>query len=82
LRWEDITDVPRESVDAFATSNLVRATVTGDQRVYQLFPQGDTGEKRWIKTGEAFERMGFDWDAVYTINEVDRDSYTEGDPIE
>ncbi|MDX1535968.1 MAG: S8 family serine peptidase [Candidatus Spechtbacterales bacterium] len=82
LRWEDIMDLEKEVVDSFETSNLVRATVAGDPRVYQLFPQGDTGEKRWVKTAEAFDRMGFDWDAIYTINEVDRDSYIEGSSIE
>ncbi|MEX2144799.1 MAG: hypothetical protein WD712_00240 [Candidatus Spechtbacterales bacterium] len=82
LRWEDVMDLDQVVVDSFATSDLVRATVAGDPRVYQLYPQGDTGEKRWITTGEAFERLGHDWDAVYTINETDRDAYAEGTVIE
>lgn len=82
LRWQDVKDVDQSIVDAFTTSDMVRATVAGDPRVYRLFPDGDTGTKRWIKTAEAFNRLGHDWDAIYTINETDRDAYVEGATIE
>lgn len=80
LRWEDVMDVDRSVVDSFITSNLVRAA--GDERVYQLFPEGDTGQRRWVRTAEVFVRLGLDWNAVYEINAVDRDSYIEGSPFE
>lgn len=76
LKWEDVLDIDKSTVDSFTTSELVRAV--NDTKVYKLFPQGDTGEKRWIKTSEAFIANGFDWDAVYEINEFDRDSYETG----
>lgn len=82
LRWGDVKDVNQSIVDAFTTSDMVRATVAGDPRVYRLFPDGDTGTKKWIKTAEAFNRLGYDWDAIYTINETDRDAYVEGTTIE
>lgn len=78
LRWEDIMDVDNSVIDSFITSELVRATVAGDPRVYKLYPSGDTGEKRWIRTAYVFNNMGYDWDAIYTINETDRDSYLDG----
>jgi len=80
LHWSDIKEVDQSVVDSFDTSNLVRAV--NDPKVYHLFSSGDTGEKRWIKTQEAFTRLGFDWDSVYQINAVDRDSYITGEPIE
>jgi len=78
LRWEDVIEVDQATLDSFIVSDLVRAE--GDPKVYRLFPQGDTGIKRWITTAEVFSTQGFDWDAIYTINTVDRDSYTEGTP--
>jgi len=80
LRWGDVKDVAQSVVDSFTTSELVRAV--GDPKVYKLYPAGDTGQKRWIKTAAGFNRMGFDWDAVYEINTVDRNSYTTGIVIE
>jgi len=82
LKWKNIMDVDKSIADSFTTSDLVRATVAGDPRVYKLYPSGDVGEKRWIKTAETFNALGYDWDAIYTINETDRDSYSEGTPIE
>jgi len=80
LKWTDVMDVEKSVVDAYTTSELVRAV--GDPKVYKLYPAGDTGQKRWIKTAAGFNRMGFDWDAVYEINAVDRNSYTTGIVIE
>lgn len=80
LRWGDVIDVDQSVLNSFTTSELVKAV--GDEKVYKLYPMGDTGEKRWVKTGGAFTRMGFDWDAIYEINQFDRDSYITGTPLE
>jgi len=80
LKWSDIKNIDKSVIDLFTTSELVRAV--GDPKVYKLYPSGDTGEKRWIKTAGTFNNMGFDWDAIYEINQVDRDSYIEGVVIE
>lgn len=79
LFWEDIKDVDPLIVDSFIESTLIKAI--GDTRVYKLYPTGDTGEKRLIETMEIFDAWGFDWDAVYTINEFDRDAYIIGEPL-
>ncbi len=80
LKWSDVRDVEQSVVSAFTTSELVRAV--GDEKVYKLYPSGDSGQKRWIKTAEAFLQMGFDWDAIYEINSFDRDSYVTGSDLE
>ncbi len=80
LKWGDVQDIEKSVVDSFTTSELVRAV--NDTKVYKLYPAGDTGEKRWVKTAEGFNRMGYDWDAIYEINAVDRNSYVTGANIE
>lgn len=77
LKWENIVEVEPSLLDEFTISDLVRAE--GDAKVYRLSPQGDTGTKRWIPTAERFLQEGFDWDAVYTINAIDRDAYVMGE---
>jgi hypothetical protein len=80
LKWGDIKDVDKSVVDSYTTSELVRAV--GDPKVYKLYPSGDTGQKRWIATADAFNRLGFDWNSIYEINQVDRNSYIDGASIE
>lgn len=84
LRWGDVIEVTQDTIEAYITSNLVRATVAGDPQVFLLYPEaisldgkskGDNGLKRWVKNEAAFNSLKLDWDAIYTINEVDRDSY-------
>ncbi|MDD2730653.1 MAG: right-handed parallel beta-helix repeat-containing protein [Candidatus Portnoybacteria bacterium] len=80
LRWEDIVEVEQSVLDSFTTSDLVRAA--GDTQVYKLTPAGDTGAKQWIRTENAFRNRNYDWDAIYEINSVDRNSYTTGTELE
>jgi len=80
LKWSDVRDIDQSVVNAFTTSELVRAV--GDEKVYKLYPAGDTGQKRWIKTAGVFSSMGFDSDAIYEINAFDRDSYVTGSDLE
>jgi len=80
LKWSDIRDIDSSVVNAFTTSELVRAV--GDDKVYKLYPAGDSGQKRWIKTASVFSIMGFDADSIYEINSFDRDSYVTGSHLE
>jgi|GEM_PF-2895349 len=80
LKWSDIRDIDSSIVNAFTTSELVRAV--GDDKVYKLYPAGDEGQKRWIASAAAFSRMGFDADSIYEINSFDRDSYVTGASLE
>lgn len=86
LKWENIKQVSQATLDEYTTSTLVRAldpaNGVDDPKVYKLFPAGDVGVKRWMNmSAEEFVAQGNDWDAVYTINAFERDSYTTGDPI-
>lgn len=76
LKWENIKTVSQTEMDNFIISDLVRAI--NDDKVYRLYPNGDTGEKRWIKTALDFSGYGFDSDAIYEINNFERDFYALG----
>lgn len=79
LKWENVKQVSQATADLYATSDLVRAV--NDTKVYKMYPSGDTGQKRWVETADVFNRISYDWDAIYTINQVDRDSYVTGEGI-
>ncbi len=79
LRWEDVMNVSQATLDSFTTSELVRAA--GDDKIYRLYPQGDTGQKRMIKNNSVLTRLGLDPDSVYEINSFDRDSYVTGSDL-
>lgn len=89
LKWENIIEVSIDFLENFITSNLVRATAVGDPKTYFLYPEpvnlegsgGDTGIKRWITDENIFNSLKLDWDAIYTINETDRDAYEEVEPL-
>ena len=76
LNWEDVKDVNQETMDVYTISNLIRAV--GDDKVYELFPSGDTGTKKWLNiTAEEFVNQGYDSNSIYEINTTDRDAYEE-----
>lgn len=80
LSWSKIKTVSQSEMDAFTTSDLVKAD--GDYKVYKLIPNGDVGSKQWVNmSAEAFTAGGYDWSAIYTINSVDRENYTVGTDI-
>ena len=80
LKWENIKTVTLTELDEYKISDLVRAV--GDEKVYKLYPNGDAGEKRWIKTADDFLNLGQKWNAVYTINTFERDFYLLGADLE
>jgi len=80
LKWENIKEVSLAERDEYITSDLVRAV--GDDKVYKLYPSGDVGEKRWIKTANDFLDLGYDWNAIYTINNFEKNYYLPGEDLE
>lgn len=80
LRWEDVMDIEEETVNSFATSNLVRNAKTG--RIYKLAASGDNGVRRHFRSISAMQRLGYDLGAVYEINETDENSYVQGEDLE
>lgn len=80
LKWENIMDIDRSTIDSFVTSDLVR--VAGDSGIYRLYPSGDIGQKRLIKSNAVLPKYGLDPDSIYEINSFDRDSYIAGSILE
>ena len=80
LRWGDVMNVSQAVLDEFTTSELVRAV--GDDKIYRLYAQGDTGQKRMIKNNSVLTRLGLDLDSIYEINSFDRESYIAGIDLE
>lgn len=80
LEWDNIEIATQAEMDMYITSELVRAV--GDPKVYKLTPNGDVGTRQWVNmTAAEFISEGFDWDAIYEINEVDRNNYTLGSDV-
>jgi parallel beta-helix repeat protein len=79
LKWENIKTVSQIQLDEYTTSDLVSSV--GDEKVYKLYPDGDIGAKRWIKTADDFNGFGYDADAIYTINNFERDFYNSGEDL-
>jgi hypothetical protein len=74
LKWENVKVVANGELAAYTTSELVREI--NDTKVYKLYPDGDTGTKKWVDTLDCFNSQGYNWNSVYIINSFDRDSYT------
>ncbi len=75
-KWEDIIEVTAAVLDVYPDNNLIRAE--GDYKVYKL----EDGKKRWIKTAEAFNRLGFDWTKIAPVNTMEVNAYSVGVEIE
>ena len=78
--WDDIRLVNQSTMDQFKTSTLVRCSDPSvginDPKVYQLSPNEDQGTKTWLDmTPQQFEADGYDWDEIFTINQVERELY-------
>jgi hypothetical protein len=80
LKWENLMVVSQAILDSFVTSDLVRAV--GDSKIYRLYPQGDSGQKRLVKDAGVMTRLGLDSDSIYEINSFDRESYVTGAILE
>lgn len=63
LEWENIQTISADTVDGYTTSQLVRAD--GDEKVYKLVPDGDTGTKEWMNMTAAEFGATYDWDSIY-----------------
>lgn len=75
-KWEDVITMPSSVLNLFPDSSLIR--LEGDYKVYKL----ENEQKRWIKTAEAFIGLGYNWDKIALVNQVEFSFYTTGEPIE
>ncbi len=80
LKWENIKTVSESTFGQYKLSYLVREIT--DTKVYKLFPDEDTGTKRWLNiTWQEFETANLDWDSIYVINQYERASYNTGQDL-
>lgn len=75
-KWEDIIEVTEIELDAYDNNDLVR--VEGDEKIYKL----ENGKKRWIKTANAFNKYGYNWNKVAPVNQTEINEYPEESIIE
>jgi hypothetical protein len=75
-KWENVVEISSSELNAYLDSVLIKAE--NDYKIYKL----ENNKKRWIKTAGAFNRLGYDWDEVSSVNDVEIDSYTSGTSIE
>ena len=73
--WDNVVRVNRVELNAYPDNVLIRAE--DDYKVYRL----ENSKKRWIKTAEAFNRMGYDWSNITTVNTVEINAHSTGAEI-
>jgi len=75
-KWSDIVIVKPFELSAIPDNILIRQE--GKPEVYKL----ENGTKRWIKTAEVFNRLGYKWNDIALVNAIEFDSYPLGEPVE
>jgi len=71
-----VVSVSGTELNAYPDNNLIKQE--GDNKVYKL----ESGQKRWIKTAEAFNRLKYDWNKVAPVNSTEVNVYPTGTEIE
>ncbi|MBI3305207.1 hypothetical protein HYZ80_02720 [Candidatus Parcubacteria bacterium] len=74
-RWEDVVSISQVELAAYQSVAFIHR---GDGRVYKI----ENGVKRWVKTEEAFRRLGGRWDQIAPVNQTEFESYPLGADIE
>lgn len=74
-KWEDITEVNQTELNGYENNELIR--LAGDEKVYKI----EDGQKRWIKTAEVFEQLGYDWSKIAPVNGTELNVYFTAGPI-
>ena len=66
-----------KNFNSYTTANYVRSV--NDKNVYAVWPDGT---KHWLNmTGQYFTESGRDWGAIFTINELEFNTYKTGTDI-
>ena len=74
--WNDVIKISNAELNAYSDNVLIKAE--GDYKVYKL----ENGNKKWIKTAIAFNRLGYDWLGIGLVNGTEINSYPDGGSIE
>lgn len=74
-KWEDVIVLPLTNVSSYPDNILIK--LESDPKVYKL----ENGQKRWIQTAEAFNRLKFNWSKIAPVNSVELNFYPTGSII-
>jgi len=73
----NIKNVPSVDLDLYQESRLIKAT--DDYRVFEV---DQDGVKHWLNmTSEEFSDAGYQWDLVFTVNDLELSFYSTGSDI-
>jgi len=71
-KWEDIIKVSKTELNNYEKNNLIR--LKNGTKVYKIENQ----KKKWIKTAEIFNQLGYNWDDIAEVNYTELNYYPEG----
>jgi hypothetical protein len=74
-QWEDIIEISQTELNAYEDCQFIQ--MGGDYKVYKI----EDGQKRWIKTAEVFNQLGYDWSKICPVNQTEFHAYFTGGPI-
>lgn len=75
-KWQNIVTVTAEELMSYPANYLIK--LGGTDKIYKVM----LGKKHWVKNFGAFERLGFKLNDVAPVNQIEFNSYPEGNPIE
>ncbi len=75
-KWENIVIIRPFELEAYPDVVLVH--LDKDSKVYKL----ENGFKRWIRTPEVFNRLGYNWQEIAPVNQVEFNIWPTGETIE
>ncbi len=74
-KLEDVVSVSQQELNWYPENRLIK--FDSDWRIYYL----ENGRKRWIKSVDAFNRLGFDWAKIAPVNWQEINAYPTGKAI-
>lgn len=78
-RWENIKTVSNDVLNSYPNVQAIQLE-NGDGKIYMI--DFSKGQKQWIKTPEAFNKLGLFWNRIVPVNKVEFNAYYESAPIE
>ena len=75
-QWSSVKAISKQQLDSILSINAIR--LVGGSKVYLL----ENNAKRWVKTQDAFYRLGLDWNKIAQVNQTELNYYPEGSVVE
>ena len=75
-QWSNVKAISKQQLDSILLVSAIR--LVGGVKVYIL----ENNTKRWVKTQDAFYRLGLDWNKIAQVNQTEFNYYSEGSSVE